>query len=392
MSKKHIPIGLTELEWETIIEGLNLKNATINDYRKVINLLHRFKNGTYRIQTISKEQADTYFSYLDERQQNDELSINTVHRYQATLRSIGTFMETKPDIWPNYKNPFSRLVRNETRARTRYSKETFANPSVVATLLNNLNKLDPQDQIIIGFMANLGMTPTQIQNLQVSCFDRRVRNPELPLTGEFDTGTFLEYTNRHYRLSPYRTGGYPVRYVKRSPNRTITWKYLGTFEFSEDYKNQLVDFYRNIGVSKDTRKFFMTQRHLEFNYRAMHHMIMLACKEAGIDSKDVTPYQLSLYGLIRSYLIDTSRRKKETVEATLALETNDARKAELNRQLTTLNAIYEKLAETAPIIGYWQDRFPIPLEIQVKAIRKQMGVNFLLEAVGIDPNEVPYFI
>lgn len=392
MAKQRIPINITEEEWAAIIDGLNLKPTTINDYRKVINLLHRYEDGKYRIQTITKEEADDYFTYLDKRQEDGDLSANTVHRYQATLRSIGAYMEENEDLWPNYKNPFARLVRNETRSRTRYTSETFADPKIIEKILNSLDQLDSQDRVIIEFMTNLGMSPAQIQSLQVSAFDRRVRSPEIPLTGEFDTGTFLEYTNRHYRLSPYRTGGYPVRYVKRSQNRTITWKYIGTYEFTNEYREDLIEFYRNIGVTKDSRKFFMTQRHLEFNYRAMHHMIMVACSAAHIDPKLITPYQLSLYGLIRSYLIDSTRRKTNSIEASLAQESNDARRNELNRQLDTLKTIYKQLEDTYPILGKWTERFPIPYEIQIKAIRKQMGVNFLLEAVGIDPSTVPHFM
>lgn len=387
MAKKRIPVGLTELEWDTIVDGLKLRPTTINDYRKVINLLHKYEDGKYRIQTINKEQANEYFNYLEKREKEGTLSSSTSHRYQATLRSVGAFMESSRSLWPGYKNPFSKLVRNETRPRTTYAKDTFPNPKDVEQLIHSLDKIDKKEQIAINFMFNLGLCPNQIMAIKVSAFDRRVRSTDIPLTLKVDTGTFQETNADHFRNSPYRKAGFPVRYVRRTKTNTITWRYQGTFAFNKPYEEELIDYYKNIGITKDTRKFFLTKRHLEFNYRAIHHMMLCANEAAGLDRRAITPHQLSLYGIVRSYLIQTTTTKISLLQASIDAEYNEARLAELTYAKDKLERLYEQLAKL-PIIGTWQDRFPIPLERQINTIKRQMGPEFLLEVVGIDPESL----
>ena len=84
-----------------------------------------------KIPFLTREQAAEYFAYLDRRGAEGTLSDNTIHRYKATLRSIGTRIEKNPSLWPGYTNPFSGLVTNENRKRTEYREDMFADPEVI---------------------------------------------------------------------------------------------------------------------------------------------------------------------------------------------------------------------------------------------------------------------
>ena len=123
MMKNRTPEGLTSGQWSAVIEGLENRPSTVNDYRKVLNLLHAYGTGDFHISSLTREQAAEYFAYLDRRGSEGTLSDNTIHRYKATLRSIGTRIEKNPSLWPGYTNPFSGLVTNENRKRTEYSTE-----------------------------------------------------------------------------------------------------------------------------------------------------------------------------------------------------------------------------------------------------------------------------
>lgn len=350
-----IPVGLSQEEWNTVTEGLESHTSTVNDYRKVLNLLHSYDNGRLRITTMSHEDAEEYFRFLDERQEAGTLSPNTAHRYKATLRAISARIASNPDLWPDYKNPFSGLLKNEERKRTEYTMEMFPSSSDVAKLRAVLPKLDKEDALILRLMMNIGLTPTQVQNLKISNFTGRRRHESGPISVHLEEGTFLENTSKFWKESSYFLDNYPVRYVRRSSGRMITWSYTGTFCFSEDFEKSLLDYYSYTGESTDTRNFFLTSRHLEYNYRAMHHMLLSACQEAGISSC-ITPYQLSRYGLVRSYVMDQ------------ALRENDA-------------GLREKLMKE-DWIGDWKDRYPIPQRIQIESIQKTLGSDALLKIIG----------
>ena len=168
--KNRTPEGLTSGQWGAVIEGLENRPSTVNDYRKVLNLLHSYGNGAYHISSLTKEQASEYFSYLDRRGTDGTLSENTIHRYKATLRSIGTRIENHPSLWPGYINPFSGLVTNENRKRTEYRADMFADPAAIAKIRAVIPSLDREEQLILYFMMYLGFTPAQIQNLKISDF------------------------------------------------------------------------------------------------------------------------------------------------------------------------------------------------------------------------------
>ena len=103
--KSRVPVGLTESQWDSIMDGLADHPSTMNDYRKIINLLHTYDNGRLHITSMTKQDAEDYFGMLEKRASDGEMSTNTVHRYEATLRSIGRRMQAHPETFPDYENP-----------------------------------------------------------------------------------------------------------------------------------------------------------------------------------------------------------------------------------------------------------------------------------------------
>ena len=373
--KNRTPDGLTSGQWNAVIEGLESRPSTVNDYRKVLNLLHSYNDGELHISTLSKDQAAEYFSYLDRRGSEGTLSENTIHRYKATLRSIGTRIENHPALWPGYSNPFSGLVTNENRKRTEYREDMFADPAVIAKIRAAIPSLSREEQLILKFMMCLGFTPSQIQNLKISDFFTAAGDTK-QIGLRIKNGTFLEFTSRSWKESRYYLENYPVHYVRKSPNRSITWEYTGTVLFTPEFEEQLRDFYEFTGISKDNRSFFLTARHLEFNYRAMHHMILNVCKTAKIDPGQITPNMISRYGMVHSYLLAENRSTIQNLEAL------DSRTPEQEAELAEAKRRLGQLLENGEI-GVWTDRFPVPLQERIDSIINYLGRDFLYKAVGI---------
>lgn len=377
--KDRTPDKLTPEQWATVIQGLESRPSTINDYRKVLNLLHSYDNGTFHIFQMTKEQAEAYFQYLDSRLADGTLSENTVHRYKATLRSLGARIEHHRSLCPGYVNPFSRLVTNENRKRTEYKEDMFMAPDAIRKLKDAFPSFTKEDRLILTMMMNIGMTPSQIQNLHINDFFTLSGQNET-LAVRVNEGNFIEMTASNWKESPYYINDYPVHYVRKSPNRSITWNYTGTFIFQQEFNNQLRDYYEYIGVSTDMRSFFLTARHLEFNYRAMHHMILNCCRIAGIEAGTITPNMISRYGMIHSYLIFTYAQEAENLKQQL-LGASDADKPALQAKLDETERQL-KAHQADGYIGTWQTRFPIPLQERIDSIIRHLGRDFLNKAVG----------
>jgi hypothetical protein len=378
--KNRTPDGFTPGQWDAVTEGLDLNPNTVNDYRKVLNRLHDYNNGALNIQTMTREQAIEYFSYLDQLEKDGEMSPNTIHRYKATLRSVGARIEKHPELWPGYINPFTRLVTNESRKRTEYTTNMFADPAVIRQLLNAMPLFSKEDRLILSFMANIGMTSAQIQNVLVSHFHYPHGNKN-SLYLNIDEGVFLEKSDKPWSESRYLAENYPVRMVREAPNHTITWNYTGSFIFSPDFCEQLKDYYPYIGVSDDSRPFFLTARHLMFNYRAMHHMVLVNCAKAGVPSNQITPNQISRFGILRSWFLTDSLQKIRQYEEEMKTASPE-RNEELQKLIQECRDVISKL-DADGHIGEWKDFFPIPLLERVESMKKYLGEDFLKTAAGL---------
>ena len=330
-------IGLTEDQWDHLVSDFGQNQSTINDYRKVLNQLHSYKS--FNILTMTREQAEEYFNYLDRRVAEGTLKDTTSHRYKATLRSLGCRVEEK-HLTPGYVNPFRGLVQNEQRSRSVYTEDNFADPQLIQKI-NEVCIQNPNDLILIRFLTGMGLTPNQISELKVSDFHNV--NNHLTVDTEAE---FLEKCSDPWHESPLFQKGLPITYVKASKTN-ITWRYTGTFCFNDKYAEILHRRTPTLGANRDTRLYFHTPRHLPCTYRAIHHVIRETEKTAGIGN-DVTPMQLSLYG---------------SIACKFQLQGIDMPGAEP--------------------IGHWKDRLPIPCDIKIQAVEEQLGTDALKKAVGL---------
>lgn len=166
---RKVPNGITPDQWEQLVIGLENNPSTVNDYRKVLNLLHSFENGRFHISNLSKDDAQYYFDVLDTRVQDGTLSANTAHRYKATLRSLGARLQ-QSGIYENYRNPFSQLVKNEMRTPTVYDTSLFLSRSTISKLQNVIPSLPNDEALILQLMLYVGLTPAQIEDIRVKDF------------------------------------------------------------------------------------------------------------------------------------------------------------------------------------------------------------------------------
>ncbi|MBR3128772.1 MAG: hypothetical protein IKF35_11000 [Solobacterium sp.] len=328
--KNHLPSGLDENQWNTLLADMKKRPSTVNDYRKVLNLLHAYEDGKFHIATMTPADAKEYFDYLDQRVSDGSMSVRTSHRYKATLRSIAARMEGHPELFPDYVNPFRRLIKGELRSRTQYTEEMFADPAIIERLQAILPELPANDAMILDMMIHVGFSPIQIQNLQVNHF-QTLPDGRLCLQGKEADGT-------------------PT-----------------VFEFTEEFSRRLRKKVPTLGRNRDRRSFFMTARHLEYSHRALYHMFREACKTAGIDTKTLTPRQVSLYGRVHSWLL---------LETAGRLQNDDLSTAE--RQ-----DLEDKMARLMPEqVGRWSVPCPRELTEQIEAIKTQMGDDYLWKMIG----------
>jgi ribosomal protein S18 acetylase RimI-like enzyme len=55
-----VPYGLSKQQWAAITRGMEGRPGTINDYRKVVDRLHAFRDHTYSILTMTADDAAVF--------------------------------------------------------------------------------------------------------------------------------------------------------------------------------------------------------------------------------------------------------------------------------------------------------------------------------------------
>ena len=370
---KPIPLGFTQQQWETIVGDLSNNTSTINDYRKVLNLLQKYKDGSYQITTLTKPQAIEYFNYLDEKEESGALSKNTVHRYKATLRSLGSRIENHPEVFPNYKNPFSRLMKNEKRNRTTYQEKAFVDPSVIKYIRSHLSELTHEEELLIHFLIDVGFSPKQIEEIKVCDFKQN----EDQLTLSMHPTQFTERKDD----TLMHDVSLPLEEIRKSVNGNTTWKYYSSFTFFSSFTETLKKNIPSLGMNEDTRPFFLTPRHMKYSYRVIHHMVTAILEKLNLD-KTITPYQLSIYGMVHSYLLDEYLRQHALLDQEIAKEISPIKKQSLQEEVKKVESIFIPLAKES-WIGNWDQTYPLPMLLQINAIKKQLGEDTLLKIVGL---------
>ena len=319
--KLKTPAGFTADQWEAVTDGLQAHPATVNDYRKVVERFHHFHTDPFSFAAVTAEEAVQYFTYL---QEESGLSASTVHRYQATLRSIGTRMENRPDVFPGYKNPFRGILKKELRQRTTYTPERFPDHTDVRKILAVLPDCPRDEQLILYLMILHGFQPKQICLITVRDF----RN---------DSGSLC--LDLEQNAQPAADAG-----GKQTASQSIL------FLFSEPWVTRLRELIPDIGTNTDHRPFFMTSRHMPYSYHSIHHLVRTVCLKAGLEPGAIKPGQLSLYGIIYASL----------------------REHESELPYTELEA------------GYWQNGLPAAMRQTVQEITSQLGEDFLYMILGIE--------
>lgn len=343
MAESRIPKGLNPQQWASIVHGLELQPTTINDYRKVLNLLHTYNNGQYHILSMNKEDALNYYNYLDARVQDHSLSANTAHRYKATLRSLGTRIDQQAEQFPNYQNPFTQLVKNEYRKRTSYETVSFADAASIDKIRKQYYTLHTQEAFIIELMINLGLTPRQIEQIRLCDFK------------DTDKGLCLS--------------------IPDGNDAVATYMFFGPFA------NDLKKYYSDLGHSDSTQNLFLTSRHLPYSYRAVHHVVQTISQEAGLE-EPVTPYQLSLYGMIHSYLLDASVREHAQLDQQLTTTSDPETMHRIHQEINRLESVFIPLAKKS-WLGNWQNHYPYTMQKQIDAMMDQLGIEKILHIVGL---------
>lgn len=371
-----VPEGLSAVQWNAIMDGLSDHPSTMNDYRKIINLLHSFDNGRYHITSITKEEAIDYFAMLDQKAAEGKMSKNTVHRYQATLRSIGTRIEQHPDTFPGYTNPFSGIMHNEVRSRTVFTKDMFADPRDIEKIIHIIPKLPQDKQILLELMLFLGLRPKQVENLTDKNFTRNPLSPDKEIVLMVEDGTYVEksHTHRPLKETEYR------KLDSTSANGNRTWCISTVYRFFSPYSAKLKQVHPDICEASTGTPLFLTSHKQAYSYRALHHLLQEVCTKAGLDPNAVTPYQLTLYGVLSSYLLYDVLAEETELKKKLP---HTKSREEHNTILREIHAANDRFLPLAKFgwIGTFVAEYPLNRVTMVNEIKECLGKKFLYEAI-----------
>lgn len=379
--KSRVPVGLTESQWDSIMDGLADHPSTMNDYRKIINLLHTYDNGRLHITSMTKQDAEDYFGMLEKRASDGEMSTNTVHRYEATLRSIGRRMQAHPETFPDYENPFSGILHDEIRNKTRYTAETFADPKDIHKIIKVLPEFSHERRILLELMLFVGLRPKHIEHLTFSDFTPNPKHPKTELILSFNEGTFTEKTSGKNAVLK---ADKDAKLVNHTAGGNMTWQVTGRWCFFENYTASLRKYHPSLGLIRDDRPYFMTSRHQPYTYRAQHHLVQEACCRAGLESGAVTPYQLSLYGSVSSYLIMQTLTRHEQLKNSLSYARFLDEKNRILREMRNAEMVFLPLAQNGWIGEWVNDVYPANRKERIDEIVSQLGSDALYRIVGVD--------
>lgn len=380
MTKPKVPLGLSTEQWDAIMDGLDSHPSTVNDYRKIINLLHSYSNGKYHIISMTNDDARDYFKMLDDKATTGALSINTAHRYQATLRAIGSRIENHPEIFPGYQNPFSGILHNEVRSSTKYTEKTFAKANDIRKMIGVLPGFPQEKQLLLEMMLYLGLRPNQIENIRLSDFTVNPNSPDKELILTINDGKYVEKKNRMEK--PVMESEL-TKLKSTSLNGNRLWDIRAVFRFYAPFSNKLKAKHPDLGTTDDNDFYFETSRHHPYTYRALHHFVQEVCVRAGLDCNAVTPYQLSLFGSINSYLLYSTLSDEQQLRKRLPKAKSRDEHNRILGELHEVNARFLPLANNG-WIGCWVMEYPLTRKKMINDIKDQLGNDFLLKAVGVD--------
>ncbi len=262
---KHQPAGLTAEQWSVITKDL-LRETTAYDYSKVIRQLHSYENGKFNIMTMSHKDALDYHDYLKNRVANqDHMSANTMKRYIKTLCAVGKKLESRQDLFPGYKNPFSNVLPTEAWESRTVTDETLPDRKTLAEIEAHLDEFPLTKRIILRLLMHVGLTPTQISYLTVSDFFIDKETDRLCI---------------NVRERTHASGGNDE---------------CDVFVCSKEFTALLKQKTRNLGKNADSRYFLMSSKHRQIDYYNIHKLVENALLKAALPKGSVSPAQLTYY-------------------------------------------------------------------------------------------------
>ena len=174
-----------------------------------------------------------------------------------------------------------------------------------------------------------------------------------------------------------------MKLISRSASGTATWQVTAVWRFFGDYSRKLRAYHLGIGSQKEDRPFFLTSWKQAYSYRALHSLLAETCTQAGLNPNAITPYQLYLYGTIRSKLIFDSLLDQKRLRASMDTSKSRAEKNHILTEMRQLENDFLPLIEDG-WIGGWYKEYPADRKALVDEIAVQMGNDFLKEAIGLN--------
>lgn len=377
--QRKLPIGFEEWQWNAITSHLNPSTTTIEDYRKVIDSLQSYQNGIYNLLSLSRMEAQQYFSSLDEKVTDGKLSSSTVHRYKSTLRAIGKYMEEEQDVFPHYSNPFSRLVTQDVRLKTPYTEEDFAEHADIDTLLHNLDHASETTQILFLFLIPLGLRPHQIASLTYDNFVQGKKHSH-SLFLRYEDGPFLHTRHSVPLLEADREF---LKELKVYKNGTVSYKVYSVFRFNEETTKRLLAWNPLLGVSREKTPLFTTATGTSITPSSINSLLQAEMKKAHLVKPTLSTKKLCLYGDICSTLLFYHFKEHKDAKNRLTLLKTQSQRNSAIQKLRQMEERYGDITEHNRQIGNWYHTVPLPKRAVVKEIMDTLGTAFLDRQLGM---------
>ena len=237
-----------------------------------------------------------------------------------------------------------------------------------------------EKQLLLEMMLYLGLRPKQVENIRLSDFTDNPNSPDKELILTIPDGRYVEKNNRMNR--PIQENEL-TKLRRTSLNGNRLWDIQAVFRFYAPFSNKLKAKHPDLGKTTNDAFYFETSRHHPYTYRALHHFVQEVCVKAGLDPNAVTPYQLSLFGSINSYLLFSILHDEQQLRKRLPKAKSRDEHNRILGELHEVNARFLPLANNG-WIGCWVMEYPLSREKIINDIKVQLGRDFLLKAVGVD--------
>lgn len=375
MNKK-LPAGLEEFQWNAIISHLNPETTTIGDYRKVLDALHTYDHSRFNIITMTKEDARDYYAYLDSKVQNKELSESTSHRYKSTLRAIARHMESEPEVFPGYSNPFSKLIEKDVRPKSAFDLSDFATYRDIQTFLSVLPSTSLKNQMLLKLMIHAGLRPHQLRTLTYANFT--MGKHHLYLT--YKDSTFI---HKPHTMKLDASDREFLKLEKCHKNGSVTYTVYCKYRFNKDMTRELLQWNPQLGVSTSATPVFTRNNENIIDSSYIDSLVSSLARKANLPPKAVSPKKLCLYGDIASTVMYYHFHDHENIKSSISRLKTQTQRNQAMQNLRKMENEYALLSSRNASPGIWYHACPVTKRVTVKEIYNTLGQPFLYAQMGI---------